>query len=380
MTKSNSVLGTMTPAAFMRLHWQKKLHLIRGAIPGFAELLTPKEAMQLAQRDHVESRLVIRDGKRWTLEHGPFKASRWKSLPARDWTLLVQGLNLHLPAADQLLRRFNFLPYARLDDVMISVAAPGGGVGPHFDSYDVFLLQGSGVRRWRLSEQQDLELDPSAPLKILKNLRAEQSHDLIAGDMLYLPPHIAHDGVAMQSEGFCTTYSVGFRAPTKQEIAESFLNWVAETTELDGRYADPELAATSNPARIPRSYSKQIADVIAELSINRDLIEEFAGCFATDPKPSVLFSPPPDPLTRAQFGKRAIVDGVRLDPGTLCSYDDKRLFVNGEGFNLLGDASFWHALADQRESAVATSLAKETVDALYDWYDEGWLHVRHNHR
>jgi 50S ribosomal protein L16 3-hydroxylase len=366
----------MTPAEFMRTHWQKKLHLIHGAISGFEELLTPKDAMQLAQRAEVESRLIIRDGKRWTLEQGPFKASRWKTLPARDWTLLVQGLNLHLPAADQLLRRFDFLPYARLDDVMISVAAPGGGVGPHFDSYDVFLLQGSGARRWRLSEQTDLELDPNAPLKILKNLRAEQTHDLNAGDMLYLPPHVAHDGVAIQAEGFCTTYSIGFRAPTKQEIAESFLNWVAETSELDGRYADPDLGATKNPARIPKIYVKQISEVIAELDINRDLIEEFAGCFATEPKPTVQFTPPPMPLTRVQFGKRVLADGVRLDLGTLCSYDDKRLFVNGEAFVLLGDSAFWYDLADRREHSLSKSLATETIDALYDWYDEGWLHLQ----
>lgn len=376
MTNSPSVLGALTPAAFMRTHWQKKLHLIRGAIPGFAELLTPKEAMRLAERPEVESRLIIRDGKRWTLEQGPFKSTRWKSLPATHWTLLVQGLNLHLPAADHLLRRFNFLPYARLDDVMVSVAAPGGGVGPHFDSYDVFLLQGSGVRRWELSEQSDLELDPSAPLKILKRMRAEQTHELSSGDMLYLPPQVAHDGVAIQKEGFCTTYSIGFRAPTRQEIAESFLNWVAETSELDGRYSDPQLGATLTPARIPKVYTKQIADVIAELAINRDLVEEFAGCFATDPKPSVSFTPPPEPLSRAQFGKVATASGVRLDVGTLCSYDDKRLFVNGESFNLLGDASFWHALADRRENELDKSLAKETVDALYDWYDEGWLHLR----
>jgi 50S ribosomal protein L16 3-hydroxylase len=378
MSKVSSVLGDIAAQTFMREHWHKRLRLISNAIPDFQELLTPAEAMQLAQRDDVESRLIIRNGKTWSLEHGPFKASRWKSLPARDWTLLVQGLNLHLPAADQLLRRFNFLPFARLDDVMISVAVPGGGVGPHFDSYDVFLLQGIGVRQWRLSEQTKLELDPNAPLKILKNFKPEQTHDLVSGDMLYLPPHVAHDGVAAQSEGFCTTYSIGFRAPTRQEIVESFTHWLAETTEVEGRFADPDLTATSTPAELPKSYVKQIVEAISELAFDRDAIAEFAGCFATDPKPSVIFSPPPDPMSRAQFAKQALSNGVRLDAGTLCSYDATRLYVNGEAFVLMGDAAFWHDFANARTASVSKSLAKETIDALYDWYDEGWLHININ--
>jgi 50S ribosomal protein L16 3-hydroxylase len=378
MNNANSVLNNISAQTFMREHWHKRLRLIPSAIPDFKELVTPADAMQLAQRKDVESRLVIRSGKTWSLEHGPFKASRWKSLPARDWTLLVQGLNLHVPAADDLLRRFSFLPYARLDDVMISIAAPGGGVGPHFDSYDVFLLQGIGVRRWRLSEQRDLELDSNAPLKLLKNFKPEQTHDLVSGDMLYLPPHVAHDGVAAQSEGFCTTYSIGFRAPTRQEIVESFTHWLAETTEVDGRFADPDLGATNKPAELPKSYVKQIADAISELAFDRDAIAEFAGCFATDPKPSVIFTPPPDPISRAQFAKQALAQGVRLDPGTLCSYDATRLYVNGEAFVLMGDIDFWRDFANARRAAVSKSLAKETIDALYEWYDEGWLHIGHS--
>jgi 50S ribosomal protein L16 3-hydroxylase len=378
MNNANSVLNDISAQTFMREHWHKRLRLIPSAIPDFKELVTPAEAMKLAQREDVESRLVIRSGKTWSLEHGPFKASRWKSLPARDWTLLVQGLNLHVPAADDLLRRFSFLPYARLDDVMISIAAPGGGVGPHFDSYDVFLLQGIGVRRWRLSEQRDLELDSNAPLKLLKNFKPEQTHDLVSGDMLYLPPHVAHDGVAAQSEGFCTTYSIGFRAPTRQEIVESFTHWLAETTEVDGRFADPDLGATNKPAELPKSYVKQIADAISELAFDRDAIAEFAGCFATDPKPSVIFTPPPDPISRTQFAKQALAQGVRLDPGTLCSYDATRLYVNGEAFVLMGDIEFWRDFANARRSRVSKLLAKETIDALYEWYDEGWLHIGHS--
>ncbi len=376
MTKhTNTVLNDITPQAFMREHWHKRLRVIRNAICEFREPLTVDEIMKLAGREAVESRLIIRRGKEWTLEHGPFKATRFKQLPNKDWTLLVQGLNLYVPEADSLLRRFDFLPQVRLDDVMVSLAAPGGGVGPHFDSYDVFLLQGIGTRRWRLSEQPDLELDPKAPLKILKKMRPTMELDLLAGDMLYLPPHVAHDGVAMQSEGYCTTYSIGFRAPTNQEIADAFSQWVVETAEIEGRLADPELVATDKPGKIPALYARKIAEAIAQLQIDKDTITQFAGCFATELKLNVTFEPPQPPLPRAMFAKRALTEGVRLDAGVQCVYDAKHLYINGDAFVMLGDRAFWERLSDRRHAALDKALAKETIDALHGWYCDGWLHL-----
>lgn len=375
MTKKTNILNDIAPQAFMREHWQKRLRVIREAISGFTDLLSPEDMMKLACRQGVDSRLIIREGKQWALETGPFKPTRFKTLPKTNWTLLVQGLNLYVPEADALLRKFDFLPHVRLDDVMVSLAAPGGGVGPHFDSYDVFLLQGMGTRRWRLSEQKDLELDPNAPLKILKKMRPSMEVDLVAGDMLYLPPQVAHDGIAAQSEGFCTTYSIGFRAPSNQEIADAFSQWVVETAEIEGQLADPELTATEKPGRIPAIYAKKIAEAIAQLQIDKETIAQFAGCFATELKLSVTFSPPELPLSRAAFAKRAFAQGVRLDAGAQCVYDAKHLYINGDAFVLLGDRVFWETLADRREARVAALLAKETVDALFDWYRDGWLHV-----
>lgn len=379
-----TLLGGLSAQAFMREHWQKQMRFMPQAVPGFTDLLTPEAMWRLAASRDVESRLVIRDGKRWILEHGPFAKSRRSQLPARDWTLLVQGLNLHIPAADEWLRRFSFLPYARLDDVMVSLAAPGGGVGPHFDSYDVFLMQGMGKRRWRLSAQSDLSLLPDAPLKILKRMRTDQTVDAVAGDLLYLPPQVAHDGVAMQSEaeGFCTTYSVGFRAPTRQEIADGFLDWIGATSEIEGRLGDPDLAASAHPARVPASYQREIASAIAELAISRDTIREFAGCFASEPKPQVVFDPPSTKLSRTAFVRECRRESavVAFAAGTLCLYDDTFLFVNGDAFIIRGDDAFWRAFADARRfraSAMFSSLAKETVDALYQWYGDGWLHVTH---
>lgn len=378
-TDHRTLLGGLTPREFMAQHWQKKRRLMRGAVPAFSELLDIEALWKLAGSDEVESRLVIRDGKQWTLEQGPFSKKRRAALPDRDWTLLVQGLNLHVPAADALLRRFNFLPYARLDDVMVSLAAPGGGVGPHFDSYDVFLLQGIGTRRWKLSEQKDLELEPDAPLKILRKMRADETVDVTAGDLLYLPPQVAHDGIAVQSEGFCTTYSIGFRAPTQQEIADGFLDWLGATSEIDGRLSDPDLTATTNPARVPKIYQREILAAIEKLQIDRGAMRQFAGCFATDPKPQVVFHAPDEPLTRAAFGRACVSasgGGVALAAASLCLYDDEYLFINGEAFVIQGDVMFWRGLADAREARVTKVQASETVDALYAWYCDGWLQLR----
>ena len=192
-------LGGLSTATFLRRHWHKAPLVVRGALPGFEGPFSARALFTLAARDDVESRLVLREGTRWTLSHGPFRRSDLTSLPARDWTLLVQGVNLVHPAGEALLRRFSFLPYARLDDLMVSYAVPGGGVGPHEDSYDVFLLQGFGRRRWRFGKQADHALLPNRPLKILRRFTPAHDEVLGPGDMLYLPPHIAHDGVAIDA-------------------------------------------------------------------------------------------------------------------------------------------------------------------------------------
>jgi 50S ribosomal protein L16 3-hydroxylase len=372
----STLLGAMTPREFMAKHWQKQWRFVRAALPAFEEPIDSKALFALACSEDVESRLILRDGKTWTLENGPFTKKRLAALPARDWTLLVQGLNLHVPAADALLRRFNFLPFARLDDVMVSLAAPGGGVGPHFDSYDVFLLQGVGTRQWKISEQTDLDLDSNAPLKILKKLTPSETIDVASGDILYLPPRVAHDGVATQSAGFCTTYSIGFRAPTHQEIADGFLDWIGATSELYGRLEDPDLTATTTPARVPKIYQREIFAAIEKLQMDRSAMKQFAGCFATDVKPQIVFDAPDAPMLRAAFGKAAVSKGVVFAPATLCLYDDEFLFINGEAFVIKGDAAFWRDLADARQSLVSAKQVSETIDALYAWYCDGWLRVQ----
>ena len=234
-----TLLGGLTPAQFMRRHWQKKPLLVRQAIPQFAPPVLRSELFALAAQEGVESRLVQLAKGAWKLRHGPFQRRALPALQQPDWTLLVQGVDLHNDAARSVLDQFRFVPEARLDDLMISYASDGGGVGPHFDSYDVFLLQAHGKRRWRVGRQRDTTLVEGMPIKILANFEAEEEYVLEPGDMLYLPPRWAHDGVA---EGECMTYSIGFRSPQRDELARETLLRVADALgESEGSpiYRDP---------------------------------------------------------------------------------------------------------------------------------------------
>ena len=243
------LLGGLSPQTFMRRHWQKKPLLIRQAVPGGIELLDRAQLFALVEREGVESRLVVRDGARWSLRHGPFKRRAIPSLKTPRWTLLVQGLDLHLRSAHELLGRFRFVPDARLDDLMLSYASDGGGVGPHVDSYDVFLLQARGRRRWRIGRAKNNAWLPDVPLKILARFNPEHEWLLEPGDMLYLPPRWAHDGVA---EGECMTCSIGFRAPNDAEMVREILQRTLETDTSEDTpvlYRDPQQAATDAPGR-----------------------------------------------------------------------------------------------------------------------------------
>jgi 50S ribosomal protein L16 3-hydroxylase len=228
---AQGLLGKLGPAAFLRRHWQKRPLFVRDALPGCGAWLQRDMLFDWATRDHVESRLVMHAGKRWTVEHGPFRPALLRALPPRGWTLLVQGVEQIHPDAAALLQAFSFIPHTRLDDLMVSYAPPGGGVGPHFDSYDVFLLQGAGTRRWRISAQRDMSLVEQAPLRILKRFRHTEEWLCTQGDLLYLPPRSAHEGVAMEA---CMTLSIGFRAPRQQEVASRFLDYLQDELRLDG--------------------------------------------------------------------------------------------------------------------------------------------------
>ncbi len=369
-----NLLGGLSPERFLAEYWQKKPLLVRQAIPGFQGLLGQAELFDLACRDDAESRLVRTNRGRWTLDHGPFEPATLDSLPRRGWSLLVQGVNHFLPAADRLLHSFSFAPYARLDDLMVSFAPDGGGVGPHFDSYDVFLIQGLGRRRWEISAQTDLELVEDAPLRILKRFQAKQAWELEPGDMLYLPPKYAHNGIAL---GDCMTYSVGFRAPSSQEIATQFLVYLQDKLALAGRYADPRLKRPRHPAEIGEAMLQQIEAMIAKIRWKRTDIADFAGRYLSEPKAHIFFDPPARPLGLAAFRQQAEKHGLRLDSRTLLLFKGSHFFLNGESLRATPDtAAMLRKLADARRLE-ATALPDDLADILYAWYRLGYLHPAH---
>jgi len=360
------------PRRFLQRYWQQRPLLVRQAIAGFRGLLSTRELFALAARDDVESRLVLRERGRWSLAHGPFRHADLRALPERNWTLLVQGVNLHLAAADALLRRFAFLPYSRLDDLLVSHAAPGGGVGPHVDSYDVFLLQGAGRRRWRIARQRDLALKPNLPLKILARFRADSDWVLEPGDMLYLPPAIAHDGVALDA---CSTYSIGFRAPSAQELATSFLDWLRDRVALGGYYTDAGRKPLQHPARIDRDLRAYATATLRRLAWDERAAAQFLGSHLTEPKPTVAFSAPAHVLGPKRFIDRAARHGLRLDGRTQLLYDERNLFINGEAYAWppRGRAAL-KRIADLRRLG-ASEIGDGAWPWFYRWYCDGFLHV-----
>jgi 50S ribosomal protein L16 3-hydroxylase len=365
-------LGGQRAAAFLARYWHREALLVRGAFPALTDVVDRGALFALAAREDALARLVRRVRGRYTLDEGPFRARDLQRLPPRDWTLLVQGVNRHVDAADALLRRFAFIPYARLDDLMVSYAVPGGGVGPHFDSYDVFLLQALGRRRWRYGRQHDLRLRPGAPLRILRRFTPQHAATLARGDMLYLPPEYAHDGVALDC---CMTYSIGFRAPLDQERAEAVLDHLRDSVALPGRYADPDLAPTRAPGRIDARMRRHAAAALARIAWDRDAVDRFLGRYLTEPRRHVAFTAPPR-MTLARFTRSIARDGVRLDRRTQLLYDDTRYYLNGDDALLPeADRSALRTLADRRTlaSTDCAALAPATVQLLHDWHRHGFL-------
>ena len=338
------LLGGLAPRAFLRRHWQKRPLFVPGALPQFrgmrGEAADLRALLALAARDDVESRIVERRGSRWDTVHGPFKSV---ACAKRNFTLLVSGVNLHARAADALLRRFSFVPQARLDDVMVSYATPGGGVGPHVDSYDVFLLQGPGRRRWKvwLPDRKTIEY-VAGP-----------------GDLLYLPPGLRHDGVALEP---CFTYSIGFRAPRGAELSAAFLDWLHERGLPDARYRDPGLAPAASPARIPREMVAFCSDLLRRIRWTEREVGDFLGRDLTEPQPHVGFRP--------SAGRGPV---VALDPKTQLLYSGARFFINGEAFSAgKRAAALLRELADRRCIAAARLAGTPLPGLISRWVRSGY--------
>jgi 50S ribosomal protein L16 3-hydroxylase len=365
--------GPMSTARFLREHWQKRPLLVRGAFPAFADPLSAREVLALAQSPDAESRIVKRAGRHWSLAHGPFSRAELERHPRKDWTVLVQDTNHFSERAAALLARFSFVPHARVDDLMVSYAVPGGTVGPHVDSYDVFLIQGTGQRRWQVSSQRDLAFVPGLDLKILARFEPEEEWVLEPGDMLYLPPDVAHYGIA---ETDCLTWSVGFRAPSDAELAAGFLDFLGERLAIDGRYADPDLAPARRAGEIPPPLIAHVGRTLERIRWRPRDAMEFAGRFLSEPKSHVYFTPRARPLPRARFEEAAARRGVVLDGRVRLLYAQGLFFVNGESFAAHGKCAMWlRRLADSRNLAPTAGAPAAFLELAHEWHTRGLLHL-----
>ncbi|MDO8990387.1 MAG: cupin domain-containing protein [Sideroxyarcus sp.] len=366
------LLGGLTVNEFLRDYWQKKPLLVRNAIPGFKGLLDPQQLIGLACRDDVQARLVTHQRKKWALRNEPFMPEDFEGLSRKGkWSVLVQGVNHFLPKGAELAQMFSFIPHARLDDLMVSYAPPGGGVGPHFDVYDVFLVQGLGHRRWQISTQEDQTLVEGAPLRLLKDFKMEQEWIVEAGDLLYLPPHCAHNGIA---EDDCMTYSIGFRTPWYQELAEQFLVYLQDRIEIKGTYADPDLKAQKHSSEIGPDMLQQVARTIRKVKWDDEDVANFLGSYLSEPKPHIYFDSPAKPLTEARFAQAVQKSGVKLDLKTLMLCHGSSIFINGDAHQVgQGCYRTLRELADSRSLTASSKLTREAADLLYQWYLDGYV-------
>ena len=299
-----NLLGGLTAEQFLKQYWQKRPLFIPNALPDFHSPITPDELAGLACETEVESRIVLEHAgeKPWECRHGPFTETDFESFPETHWTLLIQECNKIVPELAELLEHFNFVPNWRVDDVMVSYAAPQGSVGPHLDQYDVFLIQAHGTRRWQIDTRvsPDASLIPDLDLRILQQFSAEQEWIVKPGDMLYLPPGVAHYGVALED---CMTLSVGFRAPAHHELLSAFVDFLNEQTSpaTDERYTDPDLSLQDNPGEITAQSLNKICQIVQHAMADPAQIRRWFGRYITEPKHALHDTPLDTPFDQAEF-------------------------------------------------------------------------------
>ena len=362
---------------FMRRNWQKKPLLVRQAIAGFKAPIARRRLFELAQGRDIESRLIEHVEGRWSSKSGPFNRRQVPPLTRPGWTLLVQGVDRHDEDAHRLVQQhFSFIPGARFDDLMVSFASEQGGVGPHLDRYDVFLLQACGHRRWRIGQPEgaDSTLLPDLPLKILASFRPQLEYVLAPGDMLYLPPNWAHEGTAVGRD--CMTYSIGFRAPTLQQLAVELLSRIADDAASmpnDALYRDPMQVAVSAPGAIPLSLRRFARQTITAALQEHGVVDRALGELLSEPHDSVWFE-----AQKPAAEPEALWPPLRLDRRSRMFYDNERIYLNGESRVTTGrDAQALQRLADLRmlDTSALRHCSAALRACLLEWLAAGWLHA-----
>ena len=344
---------------FLAEYWQQKPMLFRAAWQDWSNPISPSELAGLALEEHVESRLVAQTEENLRVENGPLDESRFGDLGRKNWTLLVQAVDHYIPEVAALIDPFRFIPNWRIDDVMVSYASDGGGVGAHFDHYDVFLIQGLGKRRWQIGGMCDdnTELMPHDDLRLLANFEVAEEWVLEPGDMLYVPPGLSHNGVAVGDD--CMTYSVGFRAPSRSELIGHWMDDLLADARDDDRYGDARLALQGNPGEIKSEAIERLHAMVLEKIADREAFAGWFGQYNSTRKYSEIDWSPDDEVDADQiegFLSRGLI--LQRNPASRFSYIDKGedtlvFFCDGEMFNCSGDAA---VLARQIGGAGAISI------------------------
>lgn len=360
-------LAHFDPAAFLATHWQRAPLLIRNPWDAWECPVQADELAGLACEPEVESRLVVQPAPEiWALEQGPFDEARFADLGQSPWTLLVQAVDHHVPAVAALLSQFRFVPNWRIDDVMVSFANIGGGVGPHFDQYDVFLIQGRGRRRWRIGQHCDenMPLRPHQELKLLAEFEEQATYDLEPGDILYVPPGVAHDGVALDDD--CMTLSIGFRAPSRAELVTGWSDHVLDHLTEDDRYADPGLAPQANPGEITAAALDRLQLMVLEALGDRTQFARWFGASSSTRKYPEIDWALEEPLA-ADDVREALGAGLPVlrNPASRFAFVQHGagvlLFVDGETFECSGEDA---RLAERLCAADETMVSDASDDAV----------------
>jgi 50S ribosomal protein L16 3-hydroxylase len=363
---------------FLRQHWQREPLLIRQALPDFEPPLDADDIAGLACDPLAESRLVTgtHDARNWSVRYGPFAETDFAGLQETGWTLLVQDVEEQYPPLRSLLDEFDFIPGWRLDDLMVSVAGPGGSVGPHVDQYDVFLLQASGRRRWQIAHSFEPELLPDCDLQVLREFVPQQEWVLDAGDMLYLPAGVAHFGIALD-EGM--TWSIGMRAPSAADLFQALGEWLAGRRDQGGRYRDPDHAAITLAGEIGAPAIDQFRKLLETTLRDDGDFSAFLGQFLSRYRLAHEPAPPEESLSTARL-EAALAEGQRLrhNPWTRFAWvrqdDQALLFAAGASHRC--DADLARRVCDRRELArLGTGAGDEALRLLCRLYNEGHLYL-----
>lgn len=329
-------------AVFLRDTWQQRPLLVRGAFRDWTNPLEPDELAGLACEESVESRLVQQPAAGvWELENGPFETTRFARMGDKPWTLLVQAVDHHVPAVAELIEPFRFIPDWRIDDVMVSYAVDRAGVGPHFDQYDVFLVQGLGRRLWRVGRRCDdtAPLLPHDGLRLLAEFEPHAEWVLEPGDMLYVPPGFAHDGVALGDD--CMTYSVGFRAPSRGDLVSAWADEVLDTLTEDDRYTDPDLTTRAHPGEISTEALTRLHEMAVGVLADRTAFAAWFGRYITEPKDDGLDWSPDAPVSAAGLSSARAAVTLDRNPASRFAFtrhgeDTLTLFVDGASYMCTG--------------------------------------------